>query len=41
MPVYLIDIYAKNVKADLGADERRQIKTLCKELLTIHKDKKP
>ena len=41
MPIYLIDIYAKNVKSDLGADERRQIKTLCKELLTIHKDKKP
>jgi hypothetical protein len=40
MPVYLIDIYAKNVKTDLGADERKQVKALCKELLKIHRDKK-
>ena len=41
MPVYLIDVYAKNVKADLSADEKKQVKALCKELLKIHKDKKP
>ena len=41
MPVYLIDIYAKNVKADLSADERKAVKALCKELLKIHKDRKP
>jgi hypothetical protein len=40
MPIYLIDIYAKNVKPDLSADERKQVKALCKELLKIHRDKK-
>jgi len=40
MPVYLIDVYAKNVKTDLSADERKRVKALCKELLKIHKDKK-
>ena len=41
MPVYLIDVYTKNVKTDLSADERKQVKALCKELLKIHRDKKP
>jgi len=41
MPVYLIDVYAKNVKTDLSADERKQVKALCKELLKTHRDKKP
>lgn len=40
MPVYLIDIYAKNVKTDLAPDEKKSVKALCKELLKIHKDKK-
>lgn len=40
MPVYLLDIYAKNVKTDLSAGERKQVKALCKELLRIHKDEK-
>ncbi len=40
MPVYLLDVYAKNVKTDLTADERKEIKALCKELLKLHKDKK-
>ena len=39
MPVYLIDVYAKNVKTDLSADERSQVKSLCKELLKLHRDK--
>ena len=38
MPVYLIDIYAKNVKTDLSDDERREIKTLCKSLLNLHRE---
>jgi hypothetical protein len=40
MPVYLIDVYAKNVKADLTGDEKKRVKALCKELVKIHKDKK-
>ncbi|MFM9864600.1 MAG: type II toxin-antitoxin system RelE/ParE family toxin [Micropepsaceae bacterium] len=40
MPVYLIDVYAKNVKSDLTADERKTVKALCKELLKVHKDEK-
>jgi hypothetical protein len=41
MPVYLLDVYAKNAKTDLTADERKEVKALCKELLKLHKDKKP
>lgn len=37
MPVYLIDIYAKNMKTDLSADDRKEIKVLCKELLKLHR----
>ena len=38
MPVYLLDIFAKNVKADLSAEERKTVKALCKELLKLHRD---
>lgn len=41
MPVYLLDIYAKNVKTDLSPDEKKQVRALCKELLKIHKGRKP
>lgn len=41
MPVYLIDLYAKNVKTDVSADERKDVKALCKELLKLHQDEKP
>lgn len=40
-PVYLIDVYAKNVKTNLSADERKAVKALCKELLKLHRDEKP
>lgn len=40
MPVYLLDIYAKNLKSDLDADEKKIVKTLCKELLKIHRERK-
>lgn len=33
LPVYLIDVYAKNVKTDLSNDEKKLVKALCKELL--------
>lgn len=36
-----VDIYAKNVKTDLTADERKEVKSLCKELLKQHKDNRP
>lgn len=40
MPVYLLDVYAKNMRSDLTADERKEVKALCKELLKLHKDNK-
>jgi hypothetical protein len=39
LPVYLLDVYAKNVKTDLNGDEKKLIKALCKELLKSHRDK--
>jgi hypothetical protein len=41
MPVHLLDVYAKNVKTDLSSDEKKQVKALSKELLKIHKGRKP
>jgi hypothetical protein len=40
MPVYLLDVFAKNVKTDLAAGERKDVKALCKELLRLHKEEK-
>jgi hypothetical protein len=37
LPVYLLDVYAKNEKDDLSPDEKAELKSLVKKLVEIHR----